>query len=113
MDILEGLGIKLSIIRAGKANMFLSSLFRDALSTLTGVAIELFDTDGSVGAARGAGVGVGYYKSFEEAFQGLNKIERLRLAMLRMMKSLNSLFNLNFNFDFDFHNTNSLLKSSI
>lgn len=77
MDILEGLGINPSIIRAGKANMFLSSLFRDALSTLTGVAIELFDTDGSVGAARGAGVGVGYYKSFEEAFQGLNKIEEI------------------------------------
>jgi len=77
MDILEGLGIKPSIIRAGKANMFLSSLFRDALSTLTGVATELFDTDGSVGAARGAGVGVGYYKSFGDAFQGLNKIEEI------------------------------------
>ena len=77
MDILEGLGIKPSIIRAGKANMFLSPIFRDTLSVLTGATIELFDTDGSLGAARGAGVGVGYYKSFEDAFQGLNKIEEI------------------------------------
>ncbi len=61
MDIMQETGIRPSVIRAGKANMFLSPLFRETLATITGATIELYDTDGSVGAARGAGIGSGYY----------------------------------------------------
>ena len=51
--------------------MFLSPVFREALSCITGATIHLYNTDGSIGAARGAGIGCGYYKSAKEAFTGL------------------------------------------
>lgn len=75
MDILKGIGIDAKVIRAGKANMFLSPVFRETLANIAGVSIELYNTDGSAGAARGAGVGSGYYTSFAEAFSGLKKME--------------------------------------
>jgi xylulokinase len=77
MDIMQNIGINASVIRAGKANMFLSPIFRDTLAGVTGATIELYNTDGSVGAARGAGVGSGYYKSFNEAFSNLKKLETI------------------------------------
>ncbi len=77
MDIMQNIGINASVIRAGKANMFLSPIFRDTLAGITGATIELYNTDGSVGAARGAGVGSGYYKSFGEAFSNLKKLETI------------------------------------
>jgi len=75
IEIMKGIGISTSVIRAGKANMFLSPIFTTTLASLTGATIELYNTDGSVGAARGAGVGTGLYKSFNDAFVGLNKLE--------------------------------------
>ena len=77
LEIMENIGIKPSIIRAGHSNMFLSEIFRNTLSGITGAAIELYDTDGSVGAARGAGVGSKLYKSYEEAFSNLKKIKEV------------------------------------
>jgi hypothetical protein len=62
-------------IHAGKANMFLSPLFRNTLAGVSGATIELYDTDGSVGAAKGAGIGVGIYKDNQEAFASLDKLE--------------------------------------
>ena len=75
MDILKETGIEAKVIRAGQANMFLSPVFRETLANVTGVSIELYNTDGSAGAARGAGVGHGYYASFAEAFSGLRKLD--------------------------------------
>lgn len=75
MDIMKEIGINASVIRAGKANMFLSPVFRETLAGITGATIELYNTDGSVGAARGAGVGCGYYKNFDEAFSNLKKLD--------------------------------------
>jgi xylulokinase len=78
LDIMNNLGIRPEVIRAGYGNMFLSPVFRNTLSNITGTVIELYNTDGSQGAARAAGVGAGIYKSFEEAFRGLlvvNKTE--------------------------------------
>jgi len=77
MDIMKNIGIDASVIRAGLANMFLSPIFRDTLAGITGATIELYNTDGSVGAARGAGVGSGYYKSIEEAFTNLKKLKAI------------------------------------
>ncbi|MGN1236849.1 MAG: carbohydrate kinase, partial [Bacteroidaceae bacterium] len=57
------------------ANMFLSSIFRNTLAGVTGSTIELFDTDGSVGAAKGAGIGAGIYTSTNEAFSTLRRLE--------------------------------------
>ena len=67
-------GVRVSRIRAGHANMFLSPVFRNTLAGITGVPIDLYNTDGSEGAARGAGVGSGIYKSFDEAFANLEKL---------------------------------------
>ena len=75
MDIMKNIGINSKVIRAGKANMFFSPVFRNTLATTTGAAIELFNTDGSIGAARGAGVGAGIYASLQEAFSNLKKVE--------------------------------------
>lgn len=75
MDIMKGIGIDASVIRAGKANMFLSPVFRNTLAGISGATIELYDTDGSVGAARGAGIGSGYYANTTEAFSNLKKLD--------------------------------------
>ena len=72
IKIMEGMGVGLQTIRAGEANMMLSPLFRDTLANLTGATIELYNTDGAQGAARGAGIGLGYYKTAQEAFAGLH-----------------------------------------
>ncbi len=73
-EILQGMGLKSEVIRAGHANMFLSPLFREAFVNTTGVRLERYDTDGAKGAALGAGVGAGEFGSFEEAFKGLKQI---------------------------------------
>lgn len=71
LDIMNETGILPEIIRAGATNMFLSKVFRGVLSCITQTEIHLYNTDGSIGAARGAGIGCGYYKSEKEAFKGL------------------------------------------
>lgn len=68
LDIMRENGMHPSVIRAGKANMFLSEVFTDCFVNATNVPIELHDCDGSVGAAKGAGIGVGHYASAKEAF---------------------------------------------
>lgn len=75
MDIMHEMGLNPRVIRAGKANMFLSPIFRETLAGITHTPIELYNTDGAQGAARAAGIGVGHYASFEEAFQGLSLLE--------------------------------------
>lgn len=75
IDIMEEMGIPVKKIHAGHANMFLSPIFRDTLSSVSGAVIELYDTDGSVGAAKGAGIGAGIYKNNEEAFDTLEKLD--------------------------------------
>lgn len=75
IDIMKDLGLQPNVIRAGKANMFLSPVFRSTLATMCGARIELFDTDGSLGAARGAALGAGIYASPEEAFASLTRLE--------------------------------------
>ena len=75
MEVMQQMGMNLKTIRAGKANMFLSPIFRDTLAGVTGATIELCDTDGSVGAARGAGMGAGIYADHREAFAALKKLQ--------------------------------------
>lgn len=74
LDIMKETGIEAGVMRAGEANMFLSPLFREVLSCITGSVIHLYNTDGSMGAARGAGIGCGYYTSEKEAFSGLKPV---------------------------------------
>lgn len=75
MEIMQQMGMDIKKIHAGKANMFLSDLFRNTLAGVSGATIELYDTDGSVGAAKGAGIGAGIYKDNNEAFATLDKLQ--------------------------------------
>ena len=77
IKIMESMGISVSKIHAGNANMFLSPLFRETLAGVTGARIELYDTDGAAGAAKGAGIGAGIYKDSSEAFSTLKQIAEI------------------------------------
>ncbi len=71
MDIMRQMGMEIKTIKAGHANMFLNPMFVRTLASVTGATIELYDTDGAAGAAKGAGIGAGYYRNSDEAFATL------------------------------------------
>ena len=71
LEITREMGVNVEKVRAGDANMFLSPLFREIFATVTQASVELYNTDGSQGAARGAGIGAGIYKNHADAFVGL------------------------------------------
>jgi xylulokinase len=83
IEIMESIGLPINKIHAGHANMFLSPVFRETLAGVTGATINLYDTDGSVGAAKGAGIGAGIYKDNNEAFATLDLIEEIHPAVDR------------------------------
>ena len=75
MEIMKDMGMEIDHIHAGSANMFLSPVFRETLAGVSGATVELFDTDGAAGAAKGAGIGAGIYRTPTEAFSSLERIE--------------------------------------
>lgn len=80
MEVMESIGMKINRIHAGHANMFLSPIFRDTLAGVSGAIIDLYDTDGAVGAAKGAGIGAGIYRDNTEAFASLVKLDEIHPA---------------------------------
>ncbi len=74
MEVMRSMGMDIQKVHAGRANMFLSQIFRETLANTSGATIELYETDGSVGAARGAGMGCGIYRDNTEAFASLKKL---------------------------------------
>ena len=78
MDIMAQMGMEIKTIKAGHANLFLSPLFRRTLASVTGATIELYETDGAVGAAKGAGIGAGIYKDHNEAFATLRHMATVK-----------------------------------
>lgn len=103
IDIMKGLGMDPGIIRAGYGNMFLSKVFRETLAGISGASIELYNTDGSQGAARAAGMGAGIYREAGEAFRGLARVmrqdpghakrEEYEMAYQRWLEELNNYTN--------------------
>jgi xylulokinase len=77
LEIMRETGMAINTIRAGCANMFLSPLFCEAFAAVSGAKVELYNTDGAQGAARGAGVGAGVYPDFAAAFQGLKVVKTI------------------------------------
>ena len=75
--IMREMGLAVETVRAGHANMFLSPVFAEIFAAVTGARVELYSTDGSQGAARGAGIGAGIYKNFEDAFVGLETVRTI------------------------------------
>lgn len=74
LEIMKETGMNPEVIRAGESNMFLSPVFREVLSSVTGTVITLYNSDGSTGAARGAGIGCRYFSDEKEAFTGLEAV---------------------------------------
>ncbi|HEX2533471.1 MAG TPA: FGGY family carbohydrate kinase [Chitinophagaceae bacterium] len=74
LDIMREGGMNPSVIRAGRANMFLSPVFTEAFVNATGVPVELYASDGSVGAAIGAGIGLGVFTE-ENAFSNNSPLQ--------------------------------------
>ena len=83
MEIMREMGMDIQKIHAGRANMFLSDIFRQTLASTSGASIELLETDGSVGAAKGAGMGCGIYKDHDEAFASLKRLAVIDPDMAR------------------------------
>ncbi|MBR0488974.1 MAG: carbohydrate kinase [Prevotella sp.] len=90
MEIMQQMGMDIHKIHAGKANMFLSPLFRDTLASVSGATIELFETDGAAGAAKGAGIGCGFYKDHNEAFATLKRLAVIEPDEARRAEYLNA-----------------------
>jgi xylulokinase len=78
LEIMRMAGVSAKTVRAGYANMFLSPLFAEAFATVTGSVVELYNTDGSHGAARGAGIGAGLYRQTKDAFVGLSPVKTIK-----------------------------------
>ncbi len=76
-DIMKQMGLRAERVRVGHANLFLSPLFREVFVNTLSAPLEVYETDGSQGAARGAGMGAGVFKSSAEAFSGLKKITQI------------------------------------
>jgi len=74
LDIMRENGMNPTVIRAGKTNMFSSALFTEAFVSAGGVPVELYQNDGSVGAAIGAGIGLGEL-TLDNAFSNVKAIE--------------------------------------
>jgi len=77
IEIMKGVGLEINIVKAGMANMLLSHIFRQTFADVSGARIELYNTDGAEGAARGAGLGSNYYKTRQEAFSKLEIVKEV------------------------------------
>jgi xylulokinase len=75
VEVMKEMGLEIKKVRAGYANMFLSDVFSSVFVNTLGCDLELYNTDGATGAARGAGIGVGVYKNFAEAYSSMEKIK--------------------------------------
>jgi xylulokinase len=75
LDIMRSNGLNPTVIRAGKANLFLSPLFLEAFVNSTGVPVELYENDGSVGAALGSGIGAKIFSNPAEAFSNIKSLQ--------------------------------------
>jgi xylulokinase len=80
LDIMRENGMSPAVIRAGKANLFRSDVFLEAFVGATNVPVELYDSEGSAGAAFGAGIGAGVYEDAREAFAGKRPVQVIEPA---------------------------------
>ncbi|HEY5407711.1 MAG TPA: FGGY family carbohydrate kinase [Ginsengibacter sp.] len=88
LDIMRENGLHPTIIRAGRANLFFSNVFIESFVNATGVAVELYENDGSVGAALGAGIGAGIYKNTDEAFSQFKPIKKVEPTNTKLYDEL-------------------------
>lgn len=75
IEVMQQMGLDVSRVRAGHANMFLSDVFATAFTNTAGCALELYNTDGAVGAARAAGLGAGIFSTPAACFSGMEVVK--------------------------------------
>jgi xylulokinase len=88
LDIMRQNNMHPAVIRAGRANMFLSDVFTEAFVNATGVPVELYESDGSVGAALGAGIGAQIFGGAREAFEKMRPLQLVEPAKASVYNEL-------------------------
>lgn len=88
LDIMRENGMQPSVIRAGKANMFLSDIFLQSFVNVTNTPVELYNNDGSIGAALGAGIGAGIFATPQEAFSQLKPLQLVTPSQTNLYNDL-------------------------
>lgn len=78
LDIMRQNGMQPAVIRAGKANMFLSEVFTSAFVNTLNIPVELYQCDGSHGAAIGSGIGAGIYANAADGFSNFTPLEKVQ-----------------------------------
>ena len=103
MEIMQEMGIAINTLRVGNDNLFQSSVFANTIASLLNCEIEVIDTTGAVGAARGAGYGAGIFSSLEHAMSNIRKVlhykpiqpnDHYRKAYENWLKSLRQFANI-------------------
>jgi xylulokinase len=74
LDLMRAGGLHPTVVKAGYTNLFLSEVFAQAFADVTGLTVELYQTDGSMGAALGAGIGAGAFATSDEAFRHMRPL---------------------------------------
>lgn len=87
LDIMRENGMNPAIIRAGKANLFSSRLFMETFVNVCGVPLELYSNEGSIGAAIGAGIGLGELNT-ENAFSSLKPLSVVQPSNLKEYEAI-------------------------
>ncbi|MDH5367287.1 MAG: FGGY family carbohydrate kinase [Cyclobacteriaceae bacterium] len=75
LEIMKEMGMTLNVIKVGNDNLFQSEVFASTISNILECEIEMYDTTGAVGAAKGAGVGCKFYQSLDAAFQKVSPVK--------------------------------------
>ncbi|HEY6502535.1 MAG TPA: FGGY family carbohydrate kinase [Chitinophagaceae bacterium] len=88
LDIMRENGINPTVVRAGKANLFLSDVFTQSFANVNNVAVEFYEGDGSFGAAIGAGIGAGIYKNAETALQNRKPVGTVKPTAIKQYDEL-------------------------
>ena len=76
-EIMKDLGMTSQILRVGNDNLFQSDVFSELLASMAGITIEVREATGAVGAALGAGLGSGFFKSPDEALSSQEIVQTI------------------------------------
>lgn len=88
LDIMRENGMNPKVIRASKANMFLSDVFTQTFANVNNVTVEFYDGDGSYGAAIGAGIGSGIFSDGAAASKKRKPLETVQPQLTDLYNEL-------------------------
>ena len=74
IEILDELGVKPQKLKVGNDNLFQSAVFSQTLSDVSGIEIQVYETTGAIGAAKGAALGAGLVAEISTLNEDLKSI---------------------------------------